>query len=308
MKKPQFAERQYEAAAHIELAQGGASPFVPTQSIEAYLGIDAAADPIRRNAIWRILSVHVPRRMQMSPAMWPALPRQFHDAIPGRFCSLFMQFKRPVFQDSKRAKYHGRLGGPYFQVGITAHQQKALLQLEKRVGRLAVVRYASPAFWSRVDFDLHDEQRRILVNSAFVAPSVVKKHSKWMYSGPSGKAVLNPEPEDADLQGWEPVLDEMTELAVEGSLRAHIRALADALSEREGQAAAPGGASWLKRVARYGRFRSEDEAILVDLSVVAEAAETAGSSWVVLLLPNNDWKDLLRDDRRWMMRSAPWWW
>lgn len=308
MKKPQFAERQYETAVHIELARGRASPFVPTQSIEAYLGIDAAADPVKSHAIWRILSVHVPRRTPLSPALWPALPRQFHDEIPGRFCSLFMQFKRPIFQDGKRAKYHRRLGGPYFEVGITPHQQVALLQLQKRVGRRAVVRYASPAFWSRADFDLHDEQRRILVNSAFVAPSRVKTHKKWMYTGASGKVVLNPEPEDADGQGWEGVLSECTELAAEGSLREHVRALADTLREGNEQQTAPAEMSWLRRLARYGRFSAEDEALLVDLSVVAGAAEAADSTWVLLLLPNNDWKDLLSDERRWMWRWSPWWW
>ena len=104
MKNPQFAERQYEAAAYIELARGRASP-VPTQNIEQYLGIDAAADPENINPIWRILSVHIPSRILLSPTLWPSLPRQFHDEIPGRFCSLFLQFKRPKYQDHKRAKY-----------------------------------------------------------------------------------------------------------------------------------------------------------------------------------------------------------
>lgn len=156
MQRAQFAERQYETAVHIELARNGAGPFIPTQAIEAYIGIDAAADPGKRHAIWRILSVQIPRRVTLSPALWPELPPKFHDDIPGSFCSLFMQFKRPVFQDSKSAKYHGRIGGPYYQVGLTPHQQKALLSLEDRTRGAAVVRYAAPAFWSRRDFDFHD--------------------------------------------------------------------------------------------------------------------------------------------------------
>lgn len=308
MKKPQFAERQYETAAHIELARGGASPFVPTQSIEAYLGIDAAADPVKSHAIWRILSVHIPRRIPLSPSLWPNLPRQFHDEIPGRFCSLFMQFKRPIFQDSRRAKYYMRIGQPYFQVGITSHQQKALLQLEHRVGAKAVVRYASPAFWSRADFDFHDERRQVLANSAFIAPSRIKSHRKWMYAGLSGKVVLNPNPEDVDGEVWKMVIAEMTELATRQSLREHVRSLATALSDETGQRVTFVENSWLRRITQYGRFSEEDITLLVDLSVVAHMAETADSTWVVMLLPDNSWNDLFHDSRLWTWRWLPWWW
>jgi hypothetical protein len=308
MKKPQFAERQYEAAAHIELARGRASPFVPTQSIEWYLGIDAAADPVKAHAIWRILSVSIPRRIYLSPALWPALPPQFHDDIPGRFCSLFMQFKRPVYQDNARAKRHSVFGGPYYEVGITSHQQKALLQLENRVRRRAVVRYASPAFWSRAEFDRHDEQRQVLANSAFISPTRVKKHKKWMYVGSAGKVVLNPEPEEIEADNWEIVLRQLAEQAEQQSLRTHVRDLAAALGEESERLNQIAESPWLQRIAKYGQFSTEDNLLLFDLSVVAGAAEAANSSWVVLLLPEEDWQDLFADDRTWMWRWPRWWW
>ncbi len=306
MKRPQFAERQYEAAVHIELAQGGASPFVPTQQIEAYLGIDAAADPDKFHAIWRILSIRIPRRTALSPALWPALPHRFHDQVPGRLCSLFMQFKTPVFQDSPRSKYHGRLGGPYFQVGITSHQQKALLQLQTKVRNRAAVRYASPAFWSRAEFDLHDEKRQVLVNSAFAAPSRVRNHRKWMYTGATGKALFNPEPEDADGEGWSGLIGELSELAEEVSLRAHVLALAAAIQERDEWQAATTGVPWIERLSRYGRFSPEDTQLLLALSVVAEAAEAADSTWLVLLLPNEDHLAWFKDENQ-SHRHWPWW-
>ncbi|MEX2188294.1 MAG: hypothetical protein WD875_15915 [Pirellulales bacterium] len=308
MKKPQFAERQYEAAAHIELARGRASPFVPTQSIEAYIGIDAAADPVKSHAIWRILSVQIPRRIPLSPALWPALPPQFHDEIPGRFCSLFMQFKRPVFQDNKRAKYYGRMGGPYFEVGITPHQQQALLQLHDRVRARAIVRYASPAFWSRADFDLHDERRTVLANSAFISPARITTHRKWMYSGPSGKSVVNPEPEEADGEAWDAVVAEMVELAFRQSLREHIRLLAIAVRGEVERRDTLGEYTWLRRIAQYGRFSDDDNALLVDLSVIASAAEEAGCTWVVMLLPEDGWKELFSNDRTCIWHWRHWWW
>ncbi|MBZ0259779.1 MAG: hypothetical protein K8F90_04165 [Hyphomicrobiales bacterium] len=308
MKQPQFAERQYETAAHIELARGQASPFVPTQPMEAYIGIDAAADPAKWHSIWRILSVHIPRRIQLSPSLWPSLPRQFHNHIPGRFCSLFMQFKRPKFQDNKKAKYHSQIGGPYFEVGITAHQQKSLMKLERRVRTGAVVRYASPAFWSRDDFDFHDERRQVLANSAFISPSRIKSHKKWMYSSPSGKAVMNPDPEEADGEAWESVTAEMIKLAARQSLREHVRTLANAVGDESDQSEKRGENNWLKRIARYGQFSDEDITFLIDLSVVARAAELADSTWVTMLLPEDGWKERLEDERNWMLRWPLWWW
>ncbi len=187
-----------------------------------YLGIDAAADPSKINAIWRILGVQVPRRIMLAPSLWPALPRRFHDQIPGHYCSLFLQFKCPVFQDRTRAKYHRRIGGPYFEVGITKHQQEALLRLEKRVISLAVVRYASPAFWSRRDFDNYDEQRALLANSAFVSPARVKTHQKWIFSGVNGKVVLNPDPEEVDSEPWDAIIGVLEKLSVRQSFRQHV--------------------------------------------------------------------------------------
>jgi hypothetical protein len=180
MKKPQFAERQYETAANMELARGAATPFVPTQNAEYYLGIDAVHNPRDAHAIWRILSVRVPRRLMLSPSLWPELPPRFHNQIPGRYVSLFVQYKGAVHQDHRKAKYFSRIGGGYYEVRITGHQQERLNDLESRVGSRAVVRYAAPSFWSRIDFDQYDERREILQHSAYASPSLVKSHHKWI--------------------------------------------------------------------------------------------------------------------------------
>jgi hypothetical protein len=302
MERPQFAERQYEAAVHIELARGRATPFVPTQNAEMYLGIDAAADPGKVHAIWRILGVQVPRRIPLAPSLWPALPQRFHEEISGRYCSLFLQFKRPLFQDHRRAKYYRRLGGPYFEVGITAHQQKALSSLERRVTARAVVRYASAAFWSRQDFDRFDDQRVILANSAFIAPNQVKSHQKWMYAGVTGTVVLNPVPEEAVPQNWDVVAGALESVAVRQSLRQHVRSIAAALGAVEEPHVTESDAPWLARVRRYGRLSKEDAGFITDLSVVVRAADDAEAVWLVLLIPDEEWSRWFQQDRE------SWWW
>lgn len=301
MKRAEFAERQYEIAVHIELARGGAGPFVPTQAAEKYIGVDAASDPAKWHAIWQILSVQIPRRVELSPTLWPELPPRFHNQIPGRMCSLFMQFKRPVFQDRKSAKYFAHIGGTYFQVGITPHQQQTLLRLERRLRTKAVIRYAAPAFWSRSDFELHDRHRQVLSNSAYISPARVKKHRQWMYSGPIGRVVVNPIAEEFEDEGWEAVVDRMRDLAERETLRQHVRKLAEVL----GSDVMPDrAAGWLSRLAQYGVFSDEDNRFLSDLSTVARAAEMADSAWLVMLLPDDEWRRQFELEHR---TFPPWW-
>lgn len=300
MKRSQFAERQYEAAAHIELASGQAGPFVPTQPIETFLAIDAAVDPPSTHAIWQILNVHIPRRVHLSPHLWPELPPQFHNQIPGRFCSLFLQFKRPVFQDNKRAKHYSRIRGNYFEVNISPGQQRKLLALQNRLRpKAAIVRYASPAFWSWEDFLRHDERREVLANSAFITPSRVKAHRKWIYAGASGTVLLNPEPEDAPGEDWKAVIAEMTSLATQESLLEHVQSIAEALTE-DGESTETGvDNALLRRIDQYGKFSSDDHSFLINLSIVAREASETDATWVVLLLPDDAWRKRITQWREW---------
>src|ERR1019366_7855199 len=89
---------------------------------------------------------------------------------------------------------------PYFEVSITKHQQASLGKLQQRVRARAIVRYASPAFWSQADVDKNAASRTVLKQSAFLRPSQVGTHKKWMYVGPSGKNILNPDPEETDSE------------------------------------------------------------------------------------------------------------
>jgi hypothetical protein len=292
MQTPQFAERQYETAANIELARGTATPFIPTQNIEFYIGVDAVHQPRDINPIWRILSVRVPRKIMLSPALWPRLPRSFHDEIPGRFVSLFVQYKVPVYQDNRRAKYFGSMNGPYYVASITAHQRRRLQSLEQRVGSRAVVRYAAPVFWSRQDFDAYDSQRQILTHSAFVPPATVKSHRKWMFAESNRPMIFNPEPEESSGETWAEVTRLLSENARRQSLRQHIRELAELLIEGLSPGVGHEDANWIDRLRRYGEFSDDDVQLLLDLSTVALSADLAQADWVILLEPEAKWKFL----------------
>lgn len=297
MKDAEFAEAQYEASVCIELARGGAAPFRPSPRLEYRLAFDLGADPASTHAIWRILRVHAPQRIAIAPDLWPGLPRRFHARLSGRMCSLFLQLKVPIYQDGNHARYRRRFRCPYFQVGVTRMQQRRLRGLERRAGNLALVRYASPAFWSRRDFDTHDSNRTVLSNSAFISPRRIRSHSAWMYASPTGMALLNPSPEYVDQEPWDVVLRAINRRATRQTLREHVRALASRFERDEPPAVERDG--WLQRLERYARLSPEDKAYLADLAVVSRVAEMADAAWVVLLEIEPDMAQLVDDERRW---------
>lgn len=226
--------------------------------------------------------------MSLSPTLWPRLPRRFHSAISGRVVSLFFQFKVPKYNDGKKAKYRAAFGTSYYEVKITGHQQNRLAELQKRVQARAIVRYASPAFWTRADFDTHAARRNVLSQSAYMIPSRVGTHKKWMYATPSGKAMLNPDPEEVDSEAWESLIAQMGERAQEESLRVHVRALAQALRDTQSEQAYQPGTVWLSAIREYARLSPEDEAYLIDLRAVVDAAEQADTAWLVMVSPDDD--------------------
>jgi len=296
MKKSQFSERQYETAASIDLAADDASPFVPSQHAEKYLGFDAASSPKNIHPIWNILSVNIPRRVRLIPDLWPTLPHLYHDELPGQYVSLFLQFKVPVFQNHPRAKYFKDFGGSYYQVKLPSAQRKTLQDLETRVGRNAVVRYAAPAFWSRSDFDIHDQNRQVLHQSAFTSPQSAKKHSKWMFSTPNGKSIFNPQPEESEAESWPQVQNWLLELAQKETYRSHVSRLAASITDTDRAIEYNSEQAWLDRIKRYSRRLNEtDIRLLIDLSTIARAADWADANWIVLFKPDNMQHFSLRD-------------
>jgi len=300
-KATQFAERQYETVFHGELAARLGGPFVPTQPLEMYLGIDAATDARDAHRIWRILNVNIPQRTTLTPLLWPRLPRRYCPMISGRVVSLFFQFKVPKYNDATKAKYAATFGASYFEVAITKHQQKSLMELQRRVKPRALVRYASPAFWTRADFDRHAVKQQVLSMSAHIVPSQVGTHKKWMYAKPSGKAVLNPDPEEVESVGWEAITGLMGEKARKESFRAHVAGLAASIREASADSSDQREPDWLIGLREYAResqarfeFSPEDGRYLVDLRTVSDAAEQADTTWLVMLSPDSMTWDLFR--------------
>jgi hypothetical protein len=297
MQKCQFSELQYGVAINTELYQGTSNGFFPTQPVENHIGFDGGFDVSAVHRVWDILRVNIPRRIFISAMLWPRLRRSLHADIPGRYCSLFFQFKRPKFQDSRRAK-HWRAKGDYYEIGISKKQRKVLQAWEVKVGDQAVVRYASPAFWSNDDFEIHDGNKKVLENSTYLAPAAMKSHLKWMFTkGPSGcTAFFNPDFEEGQYETWKTLASKINEaLRYETTLRDHVSRLATTISgtvlfepnlERFS----------MNRISQYMEASQEDIRLLYDSQVIARAAFELDLDWIVVTQDGGKYSML---PRRW---------
>lgn len=309
-KRCQFAERQYEQTFNNELGSVAGGAFVPTQPLEMYLGIDAATDAKDAHRIWEILNANIPRRVTLSPKLWPQLPLRFYPEISGRIVSLFFQFKVPKYNDAKRGKHRIRFGSPYYEVAITRHQHDALVALQRRVQSRALVRYASPTFWTRLDFDKYAISRQVLSKSAYLIPSRVGRHKKWMYAVPSGRTILNPDPEEIESVDWEIILGSLREQAREESLQVHVASLAKAVRETQIESDDQQEPNWISAMRRYARAWQErlspqEVEYLMNYRTIVDAAELADTTWTVIVFPDSKGRsmlDLMEEHAQWCWR------
>lgn len=299
MQKCQFSEHEYGVAISIELYQGVRNGFFPTQPVEHHIGFDAAYDVQGFHKVWNILRVQIPRRIHISPSLWPRLPKSNHADIPSRFCSLFMQYKRPNYQDSPRAK-HWKAKGDYYEIGINGKQRRVLQEFESKVSGQAVVRYASPAFWSNSDFETHDEKKEILDFSAYLSPAEMKSHKKWMFTSDSTgfTTFFNPDFEEGKFESWKVLVGRIfNTLGKETTLRFHVARLAASIRGQE-LFKTDLESLTINRISQYMEISPENLQLLYDTQTVARAAHAQGLEWTVVaedggqygLLPNK-WRD-----------------
>jgi hypothetical protein len=145
--RAEFHERQYELAANVELIAGRGDFFTPPTTSERRLGIDCALTPGDAR-IWGLLGLPTPGGATIGPKTFPAWPTTFPSgAAPPFLASLFVQYKRPDYLTTRRAREWRYHGGAYFRMHLTPHQHQLLLDLDNTVGGDGIVLYAAPSFW-----------------------------------------------------------------------------------------------------------------------------------------------------------------
>ena len=180
MPRAEFHERQYELAANVELIAGRGEFFAPPTTAERQLGIDCALTPGDAR-IWGLLGLPAPQGAPVSAGTFPAWPSAFPPgAEPPFLASLFIQYKRPDYLTTRRAKEWVDHNAPYFRMYLTPHQHQLLLDLEGTVGTDGVVLYAAPSFWTYDDMWLNQGAGKLMGTSMLVKPSAIRLgHQLW---------------------------------------------------------------------------------------------------------------------------------
>lgn len=231
-----YEEKQYEGAANLELALNGAGRDVwPCgQVAESVIGYDVAAKVSKTSSIWKVLKVIPKPGITLSPTFWQRRPKQPPQAhLPSKPVSIIFQYKRPDFMKGSRAKYRKWWSQSYYKIDVStpSGQMETLAELETKLKRRAIVRYAAPVIPSATDlFDLQDKGQ-VLGNSNFVAPArlLSKMHKVWTYVEAGNVGHGNPD-EELELETWADITPTISRRdTADDSIIEHLKALAEAL-------------------------------------------------------------------------------
>lgn len=285
--RAEFEEKQYEAAANIELRWGQHVPkvFPSGQVLEEILGYDTAAAPIRSHVIWRVLAVPRPKGLRLLPSLWPAGSQPSPDRLPRTPVSLVLQFKRPDHLRGPAATQWRLWHHSYFRFQRTERQHQVLRRLEERVGDAVVVRYAAPAFSSYGELEANQLAGTVLQNSGFVSPFALGSHKVWTYASPGATGYPNPDGDGLRFETVEELLfrdlrpAEQGDLAVYRPLPEHLQALAEAIGHRAPLLRAP-VQEWMGSVARLvPELEPSQRLALHDYALVQSTLTRIGACW-----------------------------
>lgn len=189
MASCQFSEDQYEDQLICELYKQRAINgihFKPSRQLEKTLGYDFA--------FWSDLLLPIIHNSFLIRPPGQTTPTTPH----GKYVNTFLQAKVPKIIRRKTKKNSHKFDAhreqPYYEFTIEAEQCNTLVRLESNVGKLGVVRYASPCFHTRADIEAYHAQTRIIKTSYFVAPTLLLNHAHFTYRQPSIAGVAFSEP------------------------------------------------------------------------------------------------------------------
>jgi hypothetical protein len=288
--RAEFHERQYELAANVELIAGRGDFFTPPTTAERRLGIDCALTPGDAR-IWGLLGLPPPRGASVGAGTFPTWPTVFPSgAEPPFLASLFVQYKRPDYLTTRRAKEWRHHNRAYFRMNLTAHQHQLLLDLEQTVGTDGIVLYAAPSFWRYDDMWLNQGAGHLMASSMLVQASAIGPgHNLWTWT-PGGRGIAHSDPVETRFDTVTGVRDKLTSITRSRERQApreHLQKIATAMLEaqvaqkpRERWEEEIGGKVWADAAVPSAETVSE----LADAAIVAEGATKARVSWLIIAM------------------------
>lgn len=196
--KAEFEEKEYEIALIHQLLDESHSMWAPGQVFEGNFGIDSALEVLRPDFWTTIGHSDYPNGVILSNYNFGYVWRRINHKkkLPDFSLNLFLQVKRPegLRNIPNNLKALG-LRSPYWRFWVKEHQQKLLMQLDRKLSNRAFVAYASPTFHLNNDLYSNTRNNTLIENSTFIKADRLNGHHKWVYdcSGSNGIACSKPE-------------------------------------------------------------------------------------------------------------------
>jgi hypothetical protein len=288
--KCEFEEKDFEAPLYAELLRGSHRIATPGQVFEGRFGIDAALEALNPK-FWHMFGYKNPLEgVVLDHFNWGFVWRQLgrRRLLPTFSVNLLVQAKRPEIRQRATggAKAQG-IKGVHWCFDVTSHQHSILIKIARRLGRRALVIYASPAFDKLAELYDHTDKMEVVDNSSFVRVLKLAKHQRWAYSAPGTTGVGHSDPELIEDVSFEQMLAELRTSRIEGQLPAESleflakAALAACESEETSNPVA------YRYLQQAGRIRESLAAELAELPAVASFLEfllfchVVGVDWLV---------------------------
>jgi len=170
-----------------------------------------------------------------------------------------------------------------------------LRRLQQRLGSDALVRYVSPAFWTRAEYEYRHIAREIIQGSGFVSPQRLGAHQVWTYQQPGVAGVPNPSGRPVPFESFADLARQFYGLTEAGAalvphddpdlLRAHVARVGEAARYRN-PAIRMKSTQWLASV-RNRDIPLSSEALqrVADVAAITTLTSQINASWHVALLP-----------------------
>ncbi|MGA2624732.1 MAG: hypothetical protein ABSF91_12810 [Bacteroidota bacterium] len=182
----EFEEKTFEQQLTRELLSRRSLFFPPGQMLENSLGFDVALFTHRRH-FWRMF----PDAPFFMP--WRRGIDLDVDYLPSYRFNLFIQYKRPEFLNSPLASEWTDWHRLYYRYDLNTNQQATLLDLANRVGRQALVVYASAAFHTYQELWNHARRRELFLFSNYTNAQDLNGHSRYSYADPGHEGFAHSE-------------------------------------------------------------------------------------------------------------------
>jgi ribosomal small subunit protein bTHX len=184
-KQSEFEEKTYEIYINIELVQHCSQKcyFPPGQVQEGKLGFDYSVYS-EHAELWKTLGLPSPLDGTGLKEIAAEMEKKLSCVITGlpeMKTNLLLQYKRPEYITSYKAKEWKIWSKAYYRYSINPKQQKLLMSIDARFGDKVFIVYAAPALHTTDELEHAKKTEKVIARSNFCKASVLDGHRKNTY-------------------------------------------------------------------------------------------------------------------------------